>query len=160
MATPTNLPSSFTDNTTLPAATLNNLRGAFRVLQLFSVQGTTQQLSTSTGWAEVTGLTVTITPQSATNKILIISTNSLLASLAAADGAIRIMRGATNIFTSVQLIGTANVGGSYTTIYLDEPTTTSATTYKIEFRRDAGTGNLYSSVTNTLSNLIVAEISA
>ena len=160
MATPTSLPAAQTTGNVLTAAYVNDLRGAFRVLQLFSVQSTVQQLSPTTTYADVTSLTVTITPQANTNKILVISTNSLLAAGAAADGGIRIMRGATNIFTSVQCIGTANVGGSYTTIFLDSPATTSATTYKIQFNRDAGTGNLWHSITNTLSNLVVMEISA
>ena len=34
MATPTALPSTFVANTVLPAADLNLLRGAFRVLQV------------------------------------------------------------------------------------------------------------------------------
>jgi len=160
MATPTNLPAAQTTGNVLTSAYVNDLRGAFRILQLFSVQGAVSQLSTSATYVDATNMTVTITPQSNTNKILIISSDSILASSASADGGIRIMRGATNIFTSVQCIGVANSGGSYTTTFLDSPATTSATTYKIQFNRDAGTGNLYHSITNTLSNLIVMEISA
>lgn len=160
MATPTSLPASFVDGTVLSAATMNNLRGAFRILQLESVQGATQQTSTSATYADVTSLSVTITPQATSNKILLVSTNSLLASGAAADCGIRFLRGATNIFTSVQFIGATNTGASVTSIYLDSPATTSATTYKVQFNRNAGTGTVYSSITNTLSNLVVMEISA
>lgn len=160
MATPTNLPASFTVGQVLTAAQQNDLRGAFRVLQLSSVQGNTEQTSTSATYADVTGLSVTLTPQATTNKILIISTNSLLASANAADCGIRLLRGATNIFTSVQFIGAANTGASVTSIFLDSPATTSATTYKVQFNRNAGTGTVYSSITGTLSNLVVMEISA
>ncbi len=160
MAAFTSLPASQTTGNVLTAAYMNDLRGAFRVLQLSSVQGNTQQTSTSATYADVTGLSVTLTPQATTNKILIISTNSLLASANAADCGIRLLRGATDIFTSVQFIGAANTGASVTSIFLDSPATTSATTYKVQFNRNAGTGTVYSSITGTLSNLVVMEISA
>ena len=160
MAAFTSLPASQTTGNVLTAAYMNDLRGAFRVLQLSSVQGNTEQTSTSATYADVTGLSVTLTPQATTNKILIISTNSLLASANAADCGIRLLRGATNIFTSVQFIGAANTGASVTSIFLDSPATTSATTYKVQFNRNAGTGTVYSSITGTLSNLVVMEISA
>lgn len=160
MAAFTSLPASQTTGNVLTAAYMNDLRGAFRVLQLSSVQGSTQQTSTSATYADVTGLSVTLTPQATTNKILIISTNSLLASASAADCGIRLLRGATDIFTSVQFIGAANTGASVTSIFLDSPATTSATTYKVQFNRNAGTGTVYSSIAGTLSNLVVMEISA
>jgi hypothetical protein len=132
----------------------------FSVLQTKSVQSSTQQTTTSSTYADITSHTLTITPNSATNKILIVSTNSLLASGLAADGGIRILRDATNIFTSIQLIGSANIGGSFTSIYLDSPATTSAITYKAQWNRATGSGTVYSNVAGTLSNLIVMEIYA
>ena len=70
MATPTSLPAAFVDNTTLSAATLNNLRGAFRVLQVVeSVNDTALKSTTSLTFADSL-LTLTITPQATTNKIL------------------------------------------------------------------------------------------
>ena len=132
----------------------------FSVLQTKSVQSSTQQTSTSSTYADITSHTLTITPNSATNKILIVSTNSLLASGLACDVGIRILRDATNIFTSVQGVFAANVGASVTSIYLDSPATTSATTYKVQFNRATGSGTAYSNVSGTLSNLVVMEIYA
>jgi hypothetical protein len=160
MATPTNLPAAQTTGNVLTAAYVNDLRGAFRVLQVFSVQGATQQTSTSATYADVTSLTVTITPQASTNKILIVSTNALLASAASADAGIQFLRGATTIYTSVSAIMATNTGGTFTNIYLDSPATTSATTYKVQFNRNAGTGTVFSSIASTLSNLVIMEISA
>jgi hypothetical protein len=160
MATPTNLPAAATTGQVYTAANVNDLRGAFRVLQLFSVQASTQQTSINTTYVDITSATVTITPQATSNKILIVSTNSFLASVAAATAGLRILRGATSIFASAQALMSADTGGSFTTIYLDSPATTSATTYKIQFRRDSGTGTLYSNLGGTLSNLLVVEISA
>jgi hypothetical protein len=161
MATPTNLPSAFTDNTTLPAATLNNLRGAFRVLQLSTVQGNTIQTTTTSTYADVTSLSITITPQATTNKILLIAANNLLASGAAADAGIRFLRSGSAVFTSIQAVMLANSGSSVSSIYLDSPSSTSALTYKVQFNRAVGSGTVYSNVDSTLySTLLVAEISA
>lgn len=160
MATPTTLPAAFVAGAILTADQQNNLRGAFRVLQLFSVQGSTTQTSTSATYADITGLSVTITPQSSSSKIMLVSANSLLASANACEGNIRFLRGATNIFDSVQGILAANTGMSVSSMYLDSPATTSATTYKVQFARTAGTGTLYSSIGGTLSNFLVMEISA
>ena len=132
----------------------------FSVLQTKSVQASTQQTSTSGTYADITGQTLTITPNSATNKILIVSTNSLLASSASCDIGIRILRGATNIFTSIQGILASNTGGSFTSIYLDSPATTSATTYQVQFNRNGGSGTAYSNINTTLGNLVVMEIYA
>ena len=83
-----------------------------------------------------------------------------MASGLACDVGIRILRDATNIFTSVQGVFAANVGASVTSIYLDSPATTSATTYKVQFNRATGSGTAYSNVSGTLSNLVVMEIYA
>ena len=130
------------------------------VLQTLSVQSSTQQTSTSSTYADITGHTLTITPSSATSKILIMSANSLLASVNSCDIGIRILRDSTNIFTSVNGILPANQGGSFSTMYMDSPATTSATTYKVQFNRNAGSGTAYSNISGTLSNLVVMEIFA
>jgi uncharacterized protein (AIM24 family) len=160
MATPTTLPGTFSAGAVLTASQMNNLRGAFRILQLSVVETNTQQISTSTTYADVTGGSITITPSATTNKILIVSADSFLASGNPADCGVRFLRGSTNIFTSVQAILGSNGGGSFVSIYLDSPSTTSATTYKVQFNRDAGTGVVYHSIANTKSTFLVAEISA
>ena len=73
MATPTTLPSSFTAGQVLTAAQMNNLRGAFRVLTVNSVTKTDTFSTTSTSFVDVTGLSLTITPQSSTSKFLLVA---------------------------------------------------------------------------------------
>jgi hypothetical protein len=161
MATKTNLPAVAVAGNVLTATYVNDLRGAFRILQLFSVQGSTQQTSTTTTYADITGLTVTITPQATTNKILIVAANHILCSSDPANSSLKIVRNSTDIFSSIQLIGgVGNSGGSWSSIYLDSPATTSATTYKMQFNRSSGIGTVYSNVSGGLSNLLVCEISA
>jgi len=159
MATPTTLPSAFVSGNVLLASELNDLRGAFRILQLSVVETNTQQTSTSATYADVTGGSISITPSATSNKILIVSADSLLASSAAADAGIRFVRDATNIFTGVAGVMAGNTGGSFTSIYLDAPATTSATTYKVQFNRNGGTGTVYHSISSTKSTFLVAEIS-
>jgi hypothetical protein len=139
MATPTNLPATAVSGEILTAAYVNNLRGAFRVLQV--VQGTTSTaVSNSTTTQADTGLTATITPQSATSKILVlVSQVNCEKSGQNADNALNLFlyRGASQIqqfasaggYTGTVLQGIAN----YSTVYLDSPATTSATTYKTRF---------------------------
>ena len=162
MVTPTALPAAFTSGQVLTAADQNLLRGAFRVVSVTTATGTASQGSTSATYADLTGLTITITPQENTNKILIVSANALFASSAAADAGIRFLRGATTIFTSIALYGVANNGATAVNVFLDSPATTSATTYKVQFNRSAGTGTVISNLNypNSLSTLLVMEISA
>jgi hypothetical protein len=145
------------------ASDINDTNGTLNLLstsvvQTLSVQSSTQQTTTSATYADITNHTLTITPKYSTSKILVVSTNSLLASAGAADSGIRILRGATNIFTSIQMIGVSNSGGSFTSIYLDSPATTSATTYKAQWNRATGAGTVFSNIGGTLSNLILMEI--
>ena len=71
MATPTTLPASFTAGQILTSSNMNNIRGAFRILQV--VQGSTAtSVSSSTTTPADTGLTATITPQATSSKILVI----------------------------------------------------------------------------------------
>ena len=160
MATPTNLPASFVSGAILTAAQQNDLRGAFRVLQVITATATAPVTSTSTTYADI-GLSVTITPQETTNKILLIVSTSIYAATNAAEAGVRILRGATNIFTSRQAILGANLGGAFSSIVLDSPATISATTYKVQGARDAGTGTINFQVgAIAASTLLVCEISA
>jgi hypothetical protein len=76
MATPTTLPNSFTTGQILTASQMNNLRGAFRVLQIVSTTKTdifssSQAAGTS---VDVTGLSASITPSATSSKILVSAT--------------------------------------------------------------------------------------
>ncbi len=70
MATPTTLPAAFVSGAVLTADQMNNLRGAFRVLQVVSAT-TATAVTNNTNVQADTGLTATITPQSTSSKILV-----------------------------------------------------------------------------------------
>ena len=147
MATPTNLPASFVSGAVLTAAQQNDLRGAFRVLQV--IQNTTAtETTSSSGTPADTGLSATITPQSSSSTILVLVSQSGC-SKSAGSGfnalSLTLLRGATKIMDIASFVGyNGNVAteylnmGTISTMYLDSPNTTSATTYKTQFFQPNG----------------------
>lgn len=107
-----------------------------------------------------TGLTATITPKSATSKILVISNQSLYADTAIAEMGYALIRNSTTLDAQkapVFSYGNAIVGqGVYN--YLDSPNTTSATTYKTMFARLTGGGNIYANINNNAARMTLMEI--
>jgi hypothetical protein len=139
MATPTTLPAAFVAGDVLTAAQMNDLRGAFRVLQVVFGQ-TSTPTTNSTNVAADTGLTATITPTSTTSKVLVIlNQNGVYKSPDNSSNGVTIalVRGATNITFPAAGAGNTNtaIGNmvSVSATYLDSPATTSATTYKTQF---------------------------
>ena len=167
MATPTNLPAVEVANTTLPASWLNDLRGAFRILQVVTAS-TSTAVSSSTATLADTGLSASITPQSTSSKILVYVVHPQCYK-SNANGfnclSMAILRGATNIQTVVSVAGftaTAldNVFG-VSGIHLDSPNTTSATTYKTQFASAFGGASVqvqYGSAGT--STIMLMEVSA
>lgn len=146
MATPTNLPAAQTTGAVLTAAYMNDLRGAFRILQVVeSANDTTIRTTTSTTFAD-SGLSLTITPQATTNKILCVYVVNGYVTVATTGMAFRLLRGAS---TSVGIdydngYGSASGNAFNTMLYwIDSPSTTSATTYKVQYSRNQGTGTAY-----------------
>ena len=126
--------------------------GGGGIIQVVQTYKTDQETMTSTSMADVSGLSVSITPTSATSKILV--TVHVYASCD--DAAILgLMRDSTVIgagtgsgdadnsgFAMVRFTAT-NLGSTFSTTYLDSPATTSATTYKVRGRPTGGSNNLH-----------------
>jgi hypothetical protein len=138
MATPTTLPATFVAGDILTAAQMNNLRGAFRVLQVVWAQ-TDTIVSNSTSTPADTTLTATITPSSTSSKVLVIVNQNGVSKSAANAGngvTISLLRGATVIsypaggagYTGTAIQNVVSVNATF----LDSPATTSATTYKTQ----------------------------
>jgi hypothetical protein len=113
-----------------------------------------------------TGLTATITPKFATSKILILISQNGASKTAAtgADIGLVLQRNGTAI-TGISLswgYGAANRfdDGSLSTCYLDSPATTSATTYKTQFKNSDAAGTVYLQYngTNAVSTITLMEI--
>ena len=125
-----------------------------KILQVVSVNKTDTASSTSTSMADISGLSLSITPSSSSNKILLLADLMLPESTAANIALFNIVRDSTpiNIGTtsaSYQTTGsiityvTSATNGNSTikpsSTFLDSPATTSATTYKIQWQTSGGT---------------------
>ena len=168
MATPTTLPAAFVAGAILTADQMNNLRGAFRVLQV--VQGSTStQIGSSTSTYADTGLSATITPSSTSSLILVMVTQAgALKTAGNINNAVslRLFRGATNIMQITNSAGFTNsfltlVIGNISTTFLDNPATTSATTYKTQFANDLVAAEVQLQTgSSSKSTITLMEISA
>jgi hypothetical protein len=151
--------------------------GGGKILQV--VQGTTTTSTTiaSTTYTDTT-LTATITPSAATSKILCLVSQNFQnqRSSGAADGgsSIKLVRGATDIVTrgaqEVDLLYNINAVASTQTnfsmvtniMYVDSPSTTSATTYKTQgsVRFTANSNQVTYQTSSSQSQIILLEIGA
>jgi hypothetical protein len=167
MATPTTLPAAAVAGDVLTAAYVNDLRGAFRVLQVVSANHSTPTSNSTTTLAD-TGLTATITPSATTSKILVlVSQAGVFKSSTNAGNCIdiRLFRGATDIspitlgagFTNTAV---ANFIGNVSCMFLDSPNTTSATTYKTQFKNQVAFAQVTVQGNSSESNIVLLEISA
>jgi hypothetical protein len=157
---------------TLPAVTGTVLTDtspkAGNVIQVVS-QNYGTQFGTASSTFTDTGITVSITPTSASSKILVLVTLSGMYKDATNTGVMaRLLRGATVIqkftgnagFTNTT---TSNNIGGVSFNYLDSPATTSSTTYKIQGASGNNTGTAYINVdggSNDSSSITLLEIAA
>ena len=165
MATPTNLPASFVSGAILTAAQQNDLRGAFRVLQVIYSTTATFTPFGSTTYAD-SNLTATITPQSTTSKILVLAFNNGAVRGAEDSGNdlnLRIVRGATQI---LEVLGFGATGtallqlGTVPMQVLDSPASTSALTYKVQGKNSRVGSTVGVQYQSTTSTIVLMEISA
>ena len=151
------------------------------VIQVVSTTKTDVFSMSSSGTATaITGLSVTITPTSATSNVFVLFQINGSQNVGAGRAMVKLLRGSTVInagdaagsrtpalggfSSSDQSIPSTPVSGSF----LDSPATTSSTTYKIQLAMSAGEGSAYinqtdqdadqSSQIRTASTITVVEI--
>jgi len=145
-------------------ATVTGL-SAGKVLQVVNATMNTETVMNNNTWTDV-GITLAITPSSSSSKVLIQAnaagcgkaTNNTYLEL-------KLLRDTTDLIVIEQRGGytadtSANKVGSCACTYLDSPSTTSATTYKLQGR--SGSNNAYAQVgdSNPYSTITLMEISA
>ena len=169
---------------TATSATASDFQGGGKVLQVVQATKTNTFSSTSTSYVDITDYNVAITPSSSSNKVLIQGFLSVSGNVWNTAGAwFQLVRGGTNILTSSgsSINGTfafAHEAGSENAStkgispchfsFLDSPSTTSATTYKVQGKTASGTNgqfvinySLQQGVNYTATSSIIAmEISA
>jgi hypothetical protein len=133
------------------------LTGVGKVLQVVSTQVTSTistTITTAGTFYDLSGLTASITPSSASNKILVIAQISTSASTSAGNRQyLKVVRGATDIAIGDSGTGYRVSSGNYSTdtnstnnlpiIWYDSPNTTSSTTYKLQGTSNASSQTFY-----------------
>jgi hypothetical protein len=135
-------------------ALANHIDTIGKVLQVVRATDATNRTTTSTSYVDVTGMSVTITPQQSTSAIIIMSNflGNVVSYTANPTGFYQITDASNNVISGVQ---EANLGfnaatsGGFTALsaYLtsiayDLPGSISAKTYKLRFRMQAGSLNI------------------
>lgn len=164
------------DSTTATGLKWAAVAAGGKVLQVVSGTYATATTNTALALAD-SGLSLSITPTSATSKILVMITQPISTSRSSdqAGGGFALLRGATNIFSMTGAGGYAgmyirSIGGNtsmeyYGVVpftYLDSPATTSATTYKTQiscYATGSG-GNITAQSDGATSSIILMEIGA
>jgi hypothetical protein len=118
------------------------------IVQVISTTKTDTFSTPSTSFTDITGLSLSITPKFATSKILIIT---MINSSTTNGGTFALLRDSTVVgsgtaagtrstgISAYNLGGSSQFGSGGSIVFLDEPNTTSATTYKIQTKAIAGT---------------------
>jgi hypothetical protein len=155
--------SKLTGTQVIPKATLPT--GS--VLQVVNATNTVQASNSTTTYSD-TNLTATITPLFATSKILVIATVNGIEKTAGSsvNGCmLKLVRNSTDLIIFNQYAGYTNsamnlIVPSGVTNYLDSPATTSATTYKCQFRNATASAIIYVQSNNDVSTMTLMEIAA
>jgi len=134
-----------------------------KILQVSSfVQTSSTQTLSSGSFADLSGVTVAITPSASNSKILLIS--NIASNLQNDEGyGMQFVRGSTSVYATLQTYSIYGYG--ITTLYnfnnfqfIDSPNTTSEITYKVQVRSHQGSAVIYNTSVN--SNIYLIEIGA
>ncbi len=144
------LPDGIVDTDMLAAGAVTApKRGAGAILQVVQTFKNDSFSTTSTSYVDITGFSVTITPSSTSNKILLLNFAGLSTDGNSSVQYINLLRGSTAIaqpsvstgFSSTATMFPQSISNmiSWSYSFLDSPNTTSATTYKWQIKGYTGT---------------------
>jgi hypothetical protein len=140
---------------------------AGKVLQVVQATYSTQATNSTTTYAD-TGLTASITPSSASNKVLVIVQQSGLSKsngnlLNSVD--VKLLRGSTDLINFV-IAGAYTQAATYNYVagagctYFDSPSSTSSVTYKTQFRNGNASANAGVQASSAASTITLMEVAA
>lgn len=122
-----------------------------QVVQTFKADSTSLSGNSSTSYADISGMSVTITPSSSSNKVLVSFVASVSCDTNNRNNSIKLVRGSTDICKSTAgssanaTIIDRTINDNYilnfTQTFLDSPSTTSATTYKLQWACEGSGGS-------------------
>ena len=124
-------------------------RGAGAILQVVQTFKNDSFSTTSTSYVDITGFSVTITPSSTSNKILLLNFAGISTDGSSSVQYMNLLRGSTAIAQPSSSTGFSSTATNYPYLasnmvpwsysFLDSPSTTSATTYKWQIKGYTGT---------------------
>lgn len=156
------------DSTTATGIKWAAAAGGGKVLQVVNATYDTSTTNSTSTFAD-TGLTASITPSSATSKVLVFVNQSGCRKGDQDNGnsvVLNLLRGATQIVADFAGRGgftnslVDNYFGSASVTYLDSPATTSSTTYKTQFKNYVNGANVTVQAASGVSSITLLEIGA
>tara|TARA_B100000212_G_C27230000_1_gene471172 strand:+ start:159 stop:659 length:501 start_codon:yes stop_codon:yes gene_type:complete len=153
-------PTSGANANTILVPSGQTVHAAGSVVQVVNGSLTTGVTNATTTYAD-TGVTATITPKFATSKILVnVNIMGVENAVISSGVFLKLLRGSTDLSEWAKYVGYA--GPYYSnhpnTSYLDSPSTTSATVYKVQMKRGGGSGNAYINANSCTSTITLMEI--
>jgi hypothetical protein len=152
------------------------------VIQVVSTLKTNSFTSTATGFNDVPGLSATITPSSTNSKIMVIANVTGGGQSGTTHIQLKLLRNSTDIAIGDQGSGSTIRATTHIPVFretdsvynhpmfvLDSPNTTSAVTYKVQFRNNNSSGTIYinrtqgeggANTSTTVSSITLMEIAA
>ena len=143
--------------------------GGGKVLQVVSTTKTDTTSTSSTGFTDISGLSVSITPSSTSSKILVMYSVSGTANIGNSGVKFRLLRGSTGIYENGGMSFQGSSVNTFCFVHqaaqtLDSPSTTSSTTYKLQFANTGGSTSYINRTENNVgkaaSSITVMEIGA
>jgi hypothetical protein len=147
--------------------------GGGKVLQVVNAVYSTATTITSASYTD-TGLSASITPSSATSKVLVFVSQQIYTDrgVGQCGAGAQLLRGATvivnpgtaanSILLAASGAASTAAAGYYSTTYLDSPATTSATTYKVQAKPEttANSSQVIAQLDSARSTITLMEIGA
>ena len=154
-----------TNTLTLPAstgtlATTADIPASGKILQVVNATQNTEVATTSSSLVD-TGLTATITPSATSSKIAVWYTMPILVQTTDIIQ-VALIRGSTNILNNVRAMYAQNPSSQQviSNCFLDSPSTTSATTYKVQFSSGGTASSVFAAMWNNEnpSSIMLMEV--
>jgi hypothetical protein len=151
-------------------ATLAQLAATGKIAQVVEGSSTTPTTNSASAWAD-TGLTVSITPTSSSNKVLILIAQPVYMynnTVIGVGAGMRLLRNSTTVYagdaTNGDLYFSVNVGNAvginnvWASQYLDSPSSSSSLVYKTQFFRVHSTDLIMCQRNNIRSSIVAIEV--
>ena len=134
------------------------------IVQVVNATSTSQKTTTSTSFVD-TNLTASITPSSSSNKILVLVQGQMYIATDGGQAITTLLRDTTNLGNSDRgMMQHSDFEDRFqanaSMIYLDSPSTTNSTTYKVQIKVYSGSHSIFFGVDSTPQTITLLEITA